>query len=168
MFKVGDRIVYPSVGVGRIEGIVTRVLGEQAKKFFQVRIDDKQAQLMIPVDGVERLGIRALVRGKGVNAVMDVFNAAPDLEMFRTWSKRFRTYEDRLKSGNPFEIAEVLRDLMLQARRKELSFGEKKVMEMARQLLIRELAFSTESDEDSVFKKVTARVEKAWQALDLA
>lgn len=168
MFKVGDRIVYPSVGVGRIEGVVTRTVGDQTLKFFQVRIDDKQAQLMIPVDGVERLGIRALVRGKGVNAVLDVFNSTPDLEMFRTWSKRFRTYEDRLKSGNPFEIAEVLRDLMLQARRKELSFGEKKVMEMARQLLIRELAFSTESDEDSVFKKVTARVEKAWQSLDLS
>lgn len=168
MFKVGDRIVYPSVGVGRIEGVVSRMIGDQEKKFFQVRIDDKQAQLMIPVDGVERLGIRALVKGKGINAVLDVFNASPDLDMFRTWSKRFRTYEDRLKSGNPFEIAEVLRDLMLQARRKELSFGEKKVMEMARQLLIRELAFSTESDEDAVFKKVSARVDKTWQALDLA
>ena len=165
MFKVGDRIVYPSVGVGKIEAIVERKFGDVKRAFYKVIVDEKHAQLMIPVDGTERIGVRPLVNSKLANELYDRFAEAPDLALFKSWSKRFRTYEDRLKTGDPFEIVEVLRDLMLQAKRKELSFGEKKVLEQARGMIVRELAFSTRVKEETVLQKVRDRIEQAWSTI---
>lgn len=162
---VGDRIVYPAVGIGKIVGTVKRKIAGAELEFFKVDVDEKHAQVMIPTDGLDRLGIRPLVGGSTAQKLFKVFTELPDLAVFRTWSKSFRTYEDRLKTGDPFEAAEVLRDLLLQAKRKSLSFGEKKVLELARNLLVRELAFSTDTAEDTIMAKVRAKVEKAWADL---
>ncbi len=165
MYNIGDRIVYPSIGVGQIQEIVTRIFGESEKLFYKVKVDEKHAQLMIPVDSAERIGLRPLVGSSTAQKLFKVFGEVPDSATFKAWSKKFRTFEERLKSGDPFEVAEVLRDLLMQAHRKELSFGEKKVLEQARSLLIRELAFSMDSEEDTIMAKLKAKVEKVWETL---
>ena len=164
-FSIGDRIVYPSVGVGEIVGIISRTIGAVQKEFYQIQVDDKHAQLMIPVESSERVGVRHLVNTSTISKLFRRMSEAPDRMTLKAWAKKFRTYEERLKSGDPFEAAEVLRDLLIQARRKELSFGEKKVLEQARMLLVRELAFSMEQDEDQIMEEVQARVEKAFLTL---
>lgn len=164
-FSIGDHIVYPSVGVGEIVGIISKTFGSVQKDFYQVHVDDKHAQLMIPVDSSERVGVRHLVNNTTISKLFRRLAEAPDRMTLKAWAKKFRTYEERLKSGDPFEAAEVLRDLLIQARRKDLSFGEKKVLDQARLLLVRELAFSMEQDEDAVMEEVHAQVEKAYNTL---
>src|SRR5210317_1278918 len=118
MFKPGERLYYPAVGVGIVEEIVQRSFGAEEKSFYRINVVQKKATVMVPVDDFERVGIRPIVDQKTMLQIFRFFKELPDEELFQGWTKRFRTYEERLKSADPFEIAEIFRDLMLQSKRK--------------------------------------------------
>ncbi len=150
MFKVGELAVYPAHGVGRIESIEQRDIGGAKQDFYIMRILETEMIIMIPVDNVNAVGLRQVIDSHDVPKVYTILkdrNIAMDNQ---TWNRRYREYMDKIKTGSVFEVAEVLRDLCLLKSDKDLSFGERKMLDTARSLLVKELAIAEDTNEDSV------------------
>ncbi|RMF17450.1 MAG: CarD family transcriptional regulator [Candidatus Dadabacteria bacterium] len=154
MFEVGDLAFYPNHGIGKIEKIIQMEVGEQKIKCFQIRILERGVTVKVPIDRAEALGLRGIIPTKEVPRILTILKTRGNADNYRTWNKRFREYTQKLRTGSPFEIAEVLRDLMQLQSSKELSFGERKMLDQAKALLIKELAFALESDEDELVSQV--------------
>ena len=158
MFKVGDLAFYPNQGIGKIEKIIKKQVAEKTIQFFQLRILERDIMVQVPIDRAETLGLRAILPENEVPKIFKILREKSKMGSYRTWNKRFREYTQKLRTGSPFEIAEVLRDLMLLQNDKELSFGERKMLEQAKGLLIKELAFTMESDESDLVEQVSELV----------
>ncbi|MEZ4601207.1 MAG: CarD family transcriptional regulator [Syntrophotaleaceae bacterium] len=155
MFKVGDLAVYPAQGVGIIEAIESREFVGERHEFYVLRIMDSDMTIMIPVDNAGAVGMRTLIEKDRVASIYDILGDKPeDGHSLASWSRRQRGYNEKIKSGDLFEVAEVLRDLYLIKEEKELSYGEKKVLELARKLLVKEVALVAGTDEDRVVERV--------------
>lgn len=142
MFNIGDKIVYPMHGAGIIESIEEKeVLGEK-KKYYIMRIPIDDMRVMIPIDSINDFGIRSIIGYNEFKDVIDIFSNwnsnLPD-----NWSKRYRSNMEKIKKGNIFGIAEVVKDLMSRDIKKGLSQGEKKILENAEQILYSELMLVT-------------------------
>lgn len=142
MFKVGDIVVYPAHGVAEVESVEDREISGSQLPFFILKILDTQMTVMVPVANVKNVGIRELVDSKGIEDVMDILRQRSVHVDNQTWNRRYREYMEKIKSGSAFEIAEVLRDLNILKRGKELSFGERKMYDTARNLLVNEISIS--------------------------
>ena len=153
-FEIGDRAVYPAYGVGIIERIDQKEIAGTILEFYVVRIIDSEMTLMVPVNGVENVGLRRLIKASSVNRVYNVFKENDVVIDTTTWNRRQREYNEKIKTGSVFEIAEVMRDLYVLKKTKTLSFGERSMMDKARNLLIKELAIAKEVSEESVEKKI--------------
>ncbi len=168
MFAVGDLAFYPNQGIGRIEKIITQEFDDIKQSFFVLRILERDITVKIPVDRAEDLGMREILPETEVPQIFKILRKKSTIGSYRTWNKRFREYTQKLKSGSPFEIAEVLRDLLLLQDSKELSFGERKMLEQARGLLVKELAFAMESTEDDLEEEVNRVVYGKRKAREMA
>ncbi len=160
MFKVGDRAVYPTQGVGVIEAIEAREFGGEKNEFYVLRIVDSDMTIMVPVGNVRQVGLRTLIAQERIPSIYDVLEEKQEDGggAMASWSRRQRDYNEKIKSGDLFEVAHVLRELYLIKEGKELSYGEKKVLDLARRLLVKELALAEGRDED----QVAARVERIF------
>ncbi len=146
MFKVGDIVVYPAHGVAEVESVEDREISGSTMSFIILRILDTQMTVMVPVANVKNVGIRELIRTKGIDQVMDILKQRSVQVDNQTWNRRYREYMEKIKSGSAFEIAEVLRDLNILKRGKELSFGERKMYDTAKNLLVNEISISKKLD----------------------
>lgn len=142
MFKVGDIVVYPAHGVSEVEAIETREISGSKISFFILKVLDTQMTVMVPVTNVKNVGIRELIDNKGIEKVMNILKERSVSVDNQTWNRRYREYMEKIKSGSAFEIAEVLRDLNTLKRGKELSFGERKMYDTAKNLLVNEMSTS--------------------------
>lgn len=155
MFKVGDLAVYPTQGVGVIESIESKEFVGEKHDFYILRILDSDMTIMIPVNNTGSVGMRTLIDKERVSSIYDVLNDKPEVDqVIASWSRRQRGYNDKIKSGDLFEVAEVLRDLYQIKESKELSYGEKKVLELARKLLVKEVALAAGTEEQQVVEQV--------------
>jgi CarD family transcriptional regulator len=155
MFKVGDLAVYPAQGVGVIEAIESKEYVGERHDFYVLRIMDSDMTIMIPVNNAQAVGMRTLIEKDRVSSIYDILGDKPeDGQALASWSRRQRGYNDKIKSGDLFEVAEVLRDLYLIKGDKELSYGEKKVLELARKLLVKEVALADGIEEAFVVERV--------------
>src|SRR5438552_3643083 len=139
-FKVGEKVVYPAHGVGVIEGVQTKVISGSERKFYMLRIIDSDMTIMIPTENVNSVGLRRII---GKDMVAKVYKILRDKKVEidqQTWNRRYREYTEKIKTGSVLEIAKVLRDLFVLKGDKELSFGERKMLDTARNLLVKELA----------------------------
>ena len=153
-FEVGDMAVYPAHGVGRIEAIESRRIGELEQSFYVMRIIDTNMTVMIPTKTCNTVGLRGIISAGDVGKIFDILTER-DVEMgSQPWNQRYREYMGKIKTGSVFEIASVLRDLLLLREDKELSFGERKMVDTARSLLIKEIALANEIDEDQVARRI--------------
>ncbi|MFY9397251.1 MAG: CarD family transcriptional regulator [Desulfomonilia bacterium] len=152
MFNVGDIVVYPAHGVSEVESIESREISGSTISFFILKVLDTQMTVMVPVTNVENVGIRRLLDEKGIERVLDILKERSVPVDNQTWNRRYREYMEKIKSGSAFEIAEVLRDLNILKRGKELSFGERKMYDTARNLLVSEIAISLKLDKKEVEK----------------
>ncbi len=152
MFKVGDTVVYPAHGVSEVEAVETREISGNTISFFILKVLDTQMTVMVPVTNVKNVGIRELIDKKGIEKVLDILKERSVSVDNQTWNRRYREYMEKIKSGSAFEIAEVLRDLNILKRGKELSFGERKMYDTARNLLVSEIAISKSLDKADVEK----------------
>ena len=150
MFKVGDVVVYPAHGVSEVEAIETREISGTGIAFFILKVLDTQMTVMVPVTNVENVGIRQLIDGVGIDQVLDILRQRSVPIDNQTWNRRYREYMEKIKSGSAFEIAEVLRDLNILKRGKELSFGERKMYDTAKNLLVSEISTSKKIDNKDV------------------
>jgi len=154
VFKVGEKVVYPAHGVGVIESIQSKTISGTAKKFYMLRILDSDMTIMIPTENVGSVGLRRII---GRDMVAKVYKILRDKKVEidqQTWNRRYREYTEKIKTGSVLEIAKVLRDLFVLKGDKELSFGERKMLDTARTLLIKEIAVATKSKEVKIEEKL--------------
>jgi CarD family transcriptional regulator len=138
-FKVGDHAVYPGHGVGRIDKIeVKEILGSK-HEFYSVVILETGMKVMIPAANIKSVGLRPLIsKEEAINVVSILKDKNVKIDT-QTWNRRYREYMDKIKTGSVIEIAGVLRDLYVLKVDKDLSAGEKKMLETAKALLLKEL-----------------------------
>lgn len=152
MFKIGDLAVYPSHGVGVIERIETRQDSGCAQDFYIMRILENDMIIMIPTKNVENVGLRELIRQKEVPKLYSILKKKKTAIDNQTWNRRFREYTEKIKTGSVYEVAEVYRDLLNLKIDKELSFGERKMLDTARNLLVKEISLAKKVKEEQIVK----------------
>jgi CarD family transcriptional regulator len=150
MFKIGDLAVYPAHGVGRIESIESKTIGGNRQDFYIMRILENDMKIMIPIRNAESVGLRQLIDSEDIPRVYDILKTREVSVNGGTWNRRYREYMEKIKTGSIYELAEVLRDLTVLKGDKELSFGERKMLDTARTLLLKELSIVREISEDEI------------------
>lgn len=146
-FKVGDNAVYPGHGVGKVTAIETKEILGNKQEFYTIQILDTGMKIMIPKDNVASVGLRPIISKEEANKVIDILKVTQVKVDNQTWNRRYREYMEKIKTGSVYEIAEVLRDLFLLKVDKELSFGERKMLDTARSLLMKELTLAVPANE---------------------
>jgi len=141
-FNVGDKAVYPAHGVAEVVGLETREIGGNKTTFYILKILDTGMKIMLPTRNVGTVGLRDIISQSDVKEVYNILKSKEIAVEGQTWNRRYREYMDKIKTGSVFEIAEVLRDLSLLKATKDLSFGERKMLDTARTLLVKELAIA--------------------------
>src|SRR2546421_7282671 len=149
-FKVGDKAVYPGQGVGEVMGIEHKDIAGQRQSFYVLKIMENGMKILIPINKVGSVGLRSLIDEKAVVKVYGILKQKDISVDSATWNRRYREYMEKIKTGSVFEIAEVLRDLYLLKFDKDLSFGERKMLDTARNLLIKELSLAKGVNEDDI------------------
>ncbi len=160
MFNVGDCVVYPMHGAGVIESIEEKEILGALKKYYVMKLPLGEMKVLIPIDNIAQVGLRGIIEKDEVPQVIVILKGDQP-EMSTNWNRRYRNHLEKIKSGDIYEVAEVVRNLMLRDREKGLSTGESKMLDTARQILISELILvqETESTEitsvlDDIFEQV--------------
>jgi CarD family transcriptional regulator len=150
MFQIGQLAVYPAHGVGVIEAVQERNVSGAAEKFYIMRLLDSEMIIMIPTGNARNIGLRDIIDAPSVIQIYEILRERPSRLNNQTWNRRYRDYMDKIKTGSPFRVAEVLRDLTLLKSEKDLSFGERKMLDTAKNLLIKELSLVNQKQEDEI------------------
>lgn len=156
-FKVGDKVVYPVHGVAEVVSIETRDIGGTPLAFYMLNILENGMRMMVPTSNVDQVGMRDIVSSDEADRVFDVLKKREKMVESTTWNRRHREYMEKIKTGSLFEVAKVLRDLYVLKNDKELSFGERKMLDTARSLLVREISLSkgiTHEEVETKFKAI--------------
>lgn len=146
-FQVGDNAVYPGHGVGRVNAIETKDIAGKKLTFYSIQILESGMKIMVPQGNVKSVGLRPIISKQEADHVIGILKETNIKIDNQTWNRRYREYMEKIKTGGVREIAEVLRDLFLLKVDKELSFGERKMLDTARSLLIKELILATGRDQ---------------------
>jgi CarD family transcriptional regulator len=154
MFQIGDKAVYPGHGVGVIEAIERKQISGKEQIFYILRIMDNGMTIMIPRDNVGAVRMREVIRKLDVSKVIHILKDRDVMVDNQTWNRRYREYMEKINTGSIYEIAEVLRDLHLLKTEKELSFGERKIMDVAKNLLVKELAIARNVKESDILREI--------------
>lgn len=143
-FKTGEYAVYPGYGVGRIDKIEAKEILGTKHEFYSIIILETGMKVMIPATNLKSVGLRPLISKEEASKVVEILKDKNVKIDTQTWNRRYREYTDKINTGSVFEIAEVLRDLYLLKVDKELSFGEKKMLEKAKNYLVKELNLASD------------------------
>jgi CarD family transcriptional regulator len=150
-FNVGDKAVYPAHGVGVITEIKTLKLDGTDHSVYVLKIlGNSGSTIQIPVNNVDAVGMRAVISNQHIEKVYEILRDRDVPADNQTWNRRYREYMSRIKTGDPLEVAKVLRDLALLRQDKTLSFGERKMFDQARTLLVQEIAVALDAEELAV------------------
>ena len=158
--RVGEYAVYPGRGVARIVELRTQEIAGETAEFLVLRMVDDDSRILIPSGKVDRVGLRRIMGSDDAQKIWQILRKRTRRRTPRgvTWSRQFREYQDKLRAGSVFQVAEVLRDLLRLQTTKELSFGEHRLLENARSLVVQELAASLSSAADDVEREIRAAV----------
>lgn len=157
MFNIGDKIVYPMHGAGVIENVeVKEILGKE-RSYFIMKMPIGEMKVMVPVDKIEEVGIREIISEDEMKEVITILEGDKG-KMPQNWNRRFRANMDRIKSGDIFEIAAVVRNLMLLDQEKGLSTGERKMLNDAKQMLVSEMVLVCDLSIDEIEELVTKAI----------
>jgi CarD family transcriptional regulator len=158
-FEVGDKAVYPVHGVAEVVALEQRDIGGSKTPVYILKIIDTGLKIMVPTTNAGSVGLRDLINSKQVKEVYSILKSRDVPRDTQTWNRRYREYMEKIKTGSVFEIAEVLRDLSVLRMTKELSFGERKMLETARGLLVKELALAKGVED----QKVAGEIEEIFR-----
>ncbi len=153
MFKIGDQIVHPMHGAGFVEGIEMQVVGGVQREYYAISLLGGKIRLKFPVENSGTIRLRSLVDAKQAQELMHYFNTL-EVDMSGPWSKRYKENIDRVKKGEPEQVIEVIKTLMLRDKMVGLSTGDRQMMVMAKNILCSELAMVMNSDIDTIFGKL--------------
>ena len=156
MFSAGDKIAHPMHGAGIIEGIEEKKINGQVRKYYVLRLTAGGMTVLIPLESCEAVGIRPIVSAEEAENIM---NSVSEIEydMTQNWNQRYRENMLRIKSGDLLEVAKVIKGLIEREKEKSLSTGERKMLRLAKQILISELVLS----EDKSYEEIEARINEA-------
>lgn len=157
-FKPGDRVVYPHHGAAVIERKEKRKAFGRETEYLVLRMAHGEMMVSVPVDKVDDVGMRWPISGDDVDDLFDVLKKR-DVREPSNWSRRFKNHQEKLKSGDVYQVAEVVRNLALRDRDKGLSAGEKTLYQKARSVLVSELSFALNESEDDAMEKVDGALE---------
>ncbi len=167
MFHKGDTVVHPEHGAAVIEELREReILGER-RKYFVLRVAYGDLTLLVPVDNTEEVGLRQVVSKSEVKKVLDVLRQ-DESKMAANWSRRFKNNIEKLRSGDIYQVAEVVRNLSIRERDRGLSAGEKRMIAKARQILVSELTYATGGTEEKAEAMIDKVLEESHQSRVLA
>ena len=160
MYNVGDKVVYPMHGAGVIDSIEEKeILGE--KQSYYILKMPGEVKVMVPISTAEQHGIRNVIDKGEAEKVMNVLEQ-DETEMEKNWNKRYRDNMDKMKSGNIYEIADVVRNLSFKQKEKGLSTGEKKMLHKAKQILVSELVLAEHATQDEVEELVDNKINTSF------
>ena len=160
MFNVGDKVVYPMHGAGTIDSIEEKdVLGE--KQSYYILKMPSDVKVMIPTAKAEEVGVRNIIDKQSAEKVFKILGQ-DETEMDKNWNKRYRDNMDKLKSGDIYEIADVVRNLSFKQKEKGLSTGEKKMLTNAKQILVSELVLAEHSNKDEMEEMVDNKINNSF------
>jgi CarD family transcriptional regulator len=157
MFQIGDKVVYPMHGAGIIESVEEKEILGETRKYFVLRLPLKNMKVMLPVDNVQSIGLRDIIQDSVLEEVLNVLKEE-GIELQQNWNRRYRNNMEKVKSGDIFEVAMVVRDLMHMDREKGLSTGERKMLNNTKQILVSELVLVTEQNEKEVETMIESSV----------
>lgn len=163
MFSVGDQVVHPMHGAGVIDAIVREKVGESTQEYYVFKMPEGGLLLKIPVANSQAIGIRPIVTAGEAEALIDAIPELP-VENNSNWNKRYQENMQRLKSGNLYEVARVIKALMTRESRRGLSTGERKMLHNAKQILISEIVLT----EGAAYHEIEARVDRAMMEAPIA
>ena len=152
-FKVGDRVVYPHHGAAIIEKKETMVVAGEKREYLILKIAHGDMTLSVPTDKVDEVGMRPPISAEDVDDLFQLLGKK-DVREPTNWSRRFKNHQEKLKSGDVYQVAEVVRNLALREASKGLSAGEKAMLVKARGVLVSELSFALNLSEDDALKKL--------------
>lgn len=159
MFNIGDKVVYPMHGAGIIDNIEEKeILGEK-KQYYIMRMPIGDMKVMIPVDNIVEIGVREIIGNEDLEEVITILEG-DSTNMPQNWNRRYRKNMERIKSGDIFEIAAVVRNLTLRDEERSLSTGERKMLNEARQMLVSELVLVTDKGQEEVEKIIAEAIIK--------
>ncbi len=160
-FKTGELAVYPAHGVGMIMGVESRDVSGINKAFYILKILDTEATIMVPIETASTVGLRKIVKKSLVPKIYEILKDRKEVVLDnQTWNRRYRDYTDKIKSGCVMEVAKVLRDLYLLKFDKELSFGERRMLDTAKNLLVKELSIAKNIKEEKVEEELLRIMQK--------
>jgi CarD family transcriptional regulator len=159
-FKVGDKAVYPAQGVAEVVSIEEKDIAGNRQKFYVLRILDTDRKIMVPVNNAQNVGLRPPISETEIREIFEILRERTIAFDNQTWNRRYRGFMDKIKTGSVFDVAEVMRDLYRLKAEKSLSFGERRMLETARSLIVKEIAVARRKTE----AKIQAEIEKIFEA----
>lgn len=157
MFKIGDKVVYPMHGAGIIENIEEKEVLGAVRSFYVLKLPTKSMKVMLPVENALNLGVRKIVKLDEVSKVMDLLGQEKG-NMPDNWNRRYRANLEKVKTGDIFEVAKVVRNLEILDREKGLSTGERKMLNNTKQILVSELILAKDIREDEAVTLVNTTI----------
>jgi CarD family transcriptional regulator len=159
-FKIGDKAVYPAQGVAEVVSIEEKDIAGSRQKFYVLRILDTDRKIMVPVNNAQNVGLRPPISETEIREIFEILRERTIAFDNQTWNRRYRGFMDKIKTGSVFDVAEVMRDLYRLKAEKSLSFGERRMLETARSLIVKEIAVARRKTE----AKIQAEIEKIFES----
>lgn len=161
MFKVGDKIVYPMHGAGVIEKIEERSILDEKQAYYIIKMPG-EVKVMVPTAKAEEIGVRNIIDRETAGKVMDILEQ-DSTEMSLKWNKRYRDNVEKMKSGDIFEVADIVRNLSFKQKDKGLSTTEKKMLINAKQILVSELLLAESKEKDEIEELVENKIKVSYE-----
>src|SRR5882757_8617030 len=155
-FKVGDKAVYPAQGVAEVISIDEKDIAGTRQRFYVLRILDTDRRIMVRWTDGNAVGLRQVISEQESREIFDILKERTIGFDTQTWNRRYRGFMDKIKTGSIYDVAEVLRDLYRLKADKQLSFGERRMLETARVLIVKEIAVARRRTEDEVINEIEA------------
>lgn len=153
-FHVGNMAVYPAQGVAEVVGIEEKEISGKAMRFYVLRIVDTDMRIMVPVNKAHEVGLRRVINEEEIEEVFEILRETEIHHDKQTWNRRYRGFMEKIKTGSLFEVAEVYRDLYRLKSTKTLSFGERRMLDTAKNLIIKELSVARKTKEAKMEREI--------------
>ena len=161
MFSVGDKIVYPMHGAGTIDAIEEKdILGEK-QAYYIIKMPG-EVKVMVPTAKAEEIGVRNIISKENAGKVFEILEEN-ETEMSNNWNKRYRDNMEKMKSGDIYEVADVVRNLSFKQKEKGLSTGEKKMLNNAKQILVSELVLAEHASQEEVETLIDNKITMSFE-----
>ena len=163
-FEVGEKVIYPNHGIGVVESIQTRPVGDGQVSLYELRILANDSRVWVPQQNADGVGLRPVIRPSDVRKIFNLLGDGK-VEQLSNWKGRFKENSDKMRTGSLYEVAVVLKGLTYLSRKKALSFREKRMLERAKFLLVSEIAEAEAKSRGAIEEKVDKALEKTFGVL---